>query len=316
MTEARSKAVGRLRVVFMGTPSFAESSLRALAERHDVGLVLTAPDAVRGRGKRLEPSPVKSCAGELGIPVVETRKITDDVLRRIEEARPDVIAVAAFGCFLPSSVLDLPPLGCLNVHASLLPRWRGAAPIQRAILAGDERVGVSIMRLVLKMDAGPYCRQASVEAGGKGCDDLTKALAKLGASELVAAIDDIVCDEVTWHEQDEGDVTLAPKVTKAEMRLDPTDTAATNALKVRASSDAAPARCVVGSRGMRVLEACPREKDGVAMGEMLVSGGKALLGCADGCLELVRVRPDGRAAMSAADWARGVRSERLAWGVV
>ena len=127
----------KLRVVFMGTPEFAVPSLERLAESCDVALVLTRPDAVRGRGRALVPSPVKARALELGLPVVETSRITPEVADALRAAAADVFCVAAYGCILPDEVLNMAPGGCVNVHASLLPRWRGAAPIQRAILAGD-----------------------------------------------------------------------------------------------------------------------------------------------------------------------------------
>ena len=132
-----------MRVVFMGTPEFAVPSLRKLAEAAEVTLVVTRPDAVRSRGKKLEPSPVKVTALELGIPVLEASRIREEQLAAVRAAEPDLIAVAAYGCILPDALLEIAPKGCVNVHASLLPRWRGAAPVQRAVLAGDERVGVS-----------------------------------------------------------------------------------------------------------------------------------------------------------------------------
>ena len=132
-----------MRVVFMGTPDFAVPSLKALAAAgHEVPLVFTRPDAVRGRGKKLVPSPVKAAAEKLGIPVFETSRMTPEAKAALAEAAPDVVCVVAFGCILPDDVLAAAPLGAVNVHASLLPRWRGAAPIQRSILAGDERTGV------------------------------------------------------------------------------------------------------------------------------------------------------------------------------
>ena len=134
-----------MRVVFMGTPDFAVPSLKKLAQDHQVALVITRPDAVRGRGKTLEPSPVKECAQELDLPVLEANRMTPEVISAMREVQPEALCVVAFGCILPDEVISLAPYGALNVHASLLPRWRGAAPIQRAILAGDAVAGVSIM---------------------------------------------------------------------------------------------------------------------------------------------------------------------------
>lgn len=296
----------------MGTPDFAVPSLRGLAEQHEVVLCLTRPDAVRGRGRRLEPSPVKVAAEELAVPVLETKRIPPEVVERIRGLKPDVVCVAAFSAMVPDALLGMPPLGCVNVHASLLPRWRGAAPIQRAILAGDARIGVSIMRIAHDLDAGAYCRQASVELGEKGCEQVTAELAELGARELLCALDEMSAGIAVWQEQDESLVTLSPKVTKDEMRLDPKDTALANRRRVQASNAAAPARFELGGHGVRAMDARVSGQD-VACGETLVRHGHVYLGCSDGSLELLRVRPDGRREMDASAWAAGLRGS-LAWG--
>ena len=301
-----------MRIVFMGTPAFAVPSLRALAGAHDVGLVLTRPDAVRGRGKRLEPSAVKAAATELGIDVLETKRITDDVMAVIRAAEPDVIVVAAFGCILPDAVLEAAPLGCVNVHASSLPRWRGAAPIQRAILSGDARAGVSIMRVVHDLDAGAYCRQADVEVGEKSCPQVMGELAELGARELLTALDQMADGTAVWTDQDESKVTSAKKIEKAEMLLDPAATALDNRRRVQTSLDAAPARMAVAGKGVRVLAARVAE-EGVAQGEVLVRHGRVIAGCADGAIELLRVKPDGKREMEASAWAAGLHQSQLAW---
>ena len=222
-----------MRVVFMGTPDFAVPSLERLAEAHDVRLVLTRPDAVRSRGKSLVPSPVAEAAERLGIPVAKCRRMDGEAIARMREAAPDVACVAAFGCIVPDEALAIPPLGCVNVHASLLPRWRGAAPIQRAMLAGDERVGVSIMRVVHDLDAGAWCRQASLEVGELTCPELTTRLASLGADELLSAHDEMQAGTCAWEEQDPAQVTYAEKVGKAELLLDPELTARECVLRVQ-----------------------------------------------------------------------------------
>lgn len=301
-----------MRIVFMGTPGFAVPSLRALAGAHDVRLVLTRPDAVRGRGKRLEPSAVKAAATELGIDVLETKRITDDAMSSIRAAEPDVIVVAAFGCILPDTVLTAAPLGCVNVHASSLPRWRGAAPIQRAILSGDARAGVSIMRVVHDLDAGAYCRQADVEVGEKSCPQVMGELAELGARELLTALDQMADGTAVWVEQDESKATYAKKIEKAEMLLDPAASALDNRRRVQTSLDAAPARMAVAGKGVRVLAARVAE-EGVAQGEVLVRHGRVIAGCADGAIELLRVKPDGKREMEASAWAAGLHQSQLAW---
>jgi len=301
-----------MRIVFMGTPEFAVPSLRALAGAHDVRLVLTRPDAVRGRGRRLEPSAVKAAATELGIDVLETKRITDDVMAAIRAAEPDVIVVAAFGCILPDAVLTAAPLGCVNVHASSLPRWRGAAPIQRAILSGDARAGVSIMRVVHELDAGAYCRQADVEVGEKSCPQVMGELAELGARELLVALRQMEDGTAEWVEQDESKVTYARKVEKAEMLLDPAATALDNRRRVQTSLDAAPARMAVAGRGVRVLAARVAGDD-TSQGEVIVRHGRVIAGCADGAIELLRVKPDGKREMEASAWATGLHQSQLAW---
>ena len=302
-----------MRVVFMGTPDFAVPSLEALAERHDVALVLTRPDAVRGRGKALVPSPVKARALELGLPVLETSRMTPEALDALRVAEADVFCVAAYGCILPDEVLTMAPGGCVNVHASLLPRWRGAAPIQRAILAGDAETGVSIMRIGHGVDTGAYCAQASIPVGEKGTEELTAELARLGAELLVDTLPSVLDGTAVWVEQDEALVTHAAKIAKAELALDPVDAARENALRVQASGDTAPARCAVAGRGVRVCAARSVEKD-VAPGVVTVEHGRVWLGCADGALEILRVKPDGKREMEASAWAAGLRGDGLTWG--
>lgn len=301
-----------MRIIFMGTPDFAVPSLAALDEAFDVVEVVTRPDAVRSRGKKLEPSAVKAEAAKLGLPVLEAKRMTEEIIEHFRSLSPDIIVVAAFGCILPDAVLTLAPLGCINVHASLLPRWRGAAPIQRAILAGDERAGISIMKLVHHLDAGDYCRQASVPVGTMGDMELTQALGELGARELVPALKEIEAGTAQWTKQDESLVTFAPKVTKAEMRLDPADSAAQNLHRVQASSDAAPSRLTVSGKGLRIMKAESADAP-VAQGKVELAGGKVLFGCAEGAFAALSVKPDGKREMEASAWARGQHADELTW---
>lgn len=302
-----------MRIVFMGTPEFACPSLSAVSRAHDVVRVVTRPDAVRGRGKRLEPSPVKALAGELGLAVIEASRMTSEVMDELRAAKADLCVVAAYGCILPDELLEMFPLGCVNVHASLLPRWRGAAPIQRAVLEGDELAGASIMRVVHELDAGAYCAQVSTAVAGKTSSELLDELGHLGAEALVEAIGRIADGTAVWTEQDESLVTYAHKIEKAEMRLDPADGALANVRRVLASTDAAPARCKVAGKGVRLMRAMTCD-DALAAGEVLVSHGRVALGCADGVLEVLDVKPDGKREMQASAWAAGLRADHLAWG--
>lgn len=302
-----------MRVLFMGTPSFAVPSLRALDEAFDVVGVVTRPDAVRSRGKRTEPSPVKAEALARGLEVIEATRVTPEVLGRLAALAPDVTCVAAYGCILPDALLALAPLGCYNVHGSLLPRWRGAAPIQRAVLAGDERVGASIMRVTHELDAGAWCRQVSCEVGDHTGDELLGMVGERGAQALVEALRDIEAGSAVWHEQDESQVTYAHKIEKAEMRLDPTAGALDNLRRVRASTDAAPARCVIAGKGVRVTRALAHVGEGPEAGVVAHDRSGVRLGCADGSLELVSLRPDGKREMAASAWEAGLRGDALSW---
>ena len=305
-----------MRVVFMGTPDFAVPSLRELASRFEVVLVLTRPDAVRSRGKKLEPSPVKAAALELDIPVMEATRITPEVMDRLHEADADIFCVAAYGCILPDEVLHMAPLGIVNVHASLLPRWRGAAPIQRAILAGDERAGISIMRIGHGVDTGAYCAQASCSVAGKTADELTAELAQLGADLLCDTLPALADGTAVWTEQDESLVTHAQKISKAEMRLDPQERALVNQRRVLASSDAAPARCIAAGKPVRIMRAVAADGDAsmCAAGELVCQSKRIYIGCSDGVLEVTSVKPDGKRQMDASAWAAGLHGDGLTWG--
>lgn len=305
-----------MRVVFMGTPDFAVPSLRELASRFEVVLVLTRPDAVRSRGKKLEPSPVKAAALELDIPVMEATRITPEVMDRLHEAEADIFCVAAYGCILPDEVLNMAPLGIVNVHASLLPRWRGAAPIQRAILAGDERAGISIMRIGHGVDTGAYCAQASCSVAGKTADELTAELAQLGADLLCDTLPALADETAVWIEQDESLVTHAQKISKAEMRLDPQEGALVNLRRVLASSDAAPARCIAAGKPVRIMHAVAADGDAsmCAAGELVCQSKRIYIGCSDGVLEVTSVKPDGKRQMDASAWAAGLHGDGLTWG--
>ncbi len=304
-----------MRIVFMGTPAFAVPSLQKLNAEHEVVLVLTRPDAVRGRGKTLEPSPVKAAALELGLPVLEAARCTPEVIEALREANADIYCVAAYGCILPDEVLTMAPFGIVNVHASLLPRWRGAAPIQRSILAGDECTGVSIMRIGHGVDTGAYCARASTSVAGKTADDLTAELAELGAKLLCDTLPSIADGSAVWTEQDETLVTHAEKVSKAEMRLDPAMTAAEALARVLASSDTAPARCVVAGKPVRIMgaQAAEASSPSLAAGAVSVASKRVYLGCADGAIEVLSVKPDGKRQMDASAWAAGLHGDALGW---
>ena len=305
-----------MRVVFMGTPDFAASILRAIAPVHEVVCVFTRPDAVRGRGKRLEPSPVSAAASELGIPVRTPANLRDIVEHQaIADARPDVICVAAYGVILPPEVLSIPKYGCLNVHASLLPRWRGAAPIERAILAGDDETGVCIMRMGEGLDTGDYCISRAIDIRDAPADVLTDQVSDLGAHALLTALSQLKSGTLYWAKQDESLVTYANKISRGELSLSPEDDVVTTCRKVQASSAAHASRAVVAGKALTVLRAkAPTEVDGTASlaeglapGSVRFAGKRLFIGVSDGAVELIEVKPDGKQAMEAKAFAAGVQ---------
>lgn len=211
------------RLVFAGTPDFALASLRALVESGQKPVaVLTQPDRPAGRGKKLTASPVKQYAVEQGIPVLQPVTLKDEeAVKELKALRPDVLIVAAYGLILPQNVLDIPTHGCLNVHASALPRWRGAAPVQAAILAGDETTGISLMEMTAGLDCGPvYTIDEVIIGNDETAEELHDRLAALGGSTLVAHLDDILTGGATSVEQDESLVTYAPKIVTSDARID------------------------------------------------------------------------------------------------
>lgn len=298
-----------MRVVFMGTPEFAVPSLRALCAAHEVSLVYTQPDRPAGRGRALRPSPVSQLARDLGVPVRQPASLRDasetEVLRALE---PDVVCVAAYGLILPPEILEVPKFGCVNVHASLLPRHRGAAPVHRAILEGDRVTGVSIMRMEEGLDTGPYAAQLPVALEDLSLDEATALIAKAGANLLLAVLALVECGRAVWHPQDDSAATYAHKVTRGDLVLDPGLSAEHALRRIRASSRSAGARISVGGRPVSVIRAGYAGAE-VASGEVAVTPDSLILGFADGALVLEAVRPEGRGDMNGACYARGARLE-------
>lgn len=304
-----------MRIVYMGTPRFAVPALEAVASAYDVVGVYTRPDAVSGRGNALRPSPVKEAALARGIPVRQPGSLKDpDEWRVLAGFEPDIVLVAAYGMLLPRDVLDIPSAGCVNIHASLLPRWRGAAPIQRAILSGDHTTGVTIMRMEEGLDAGPYCAQEAVEIGDMDFERLTGALAEAGARLVVPALEGICEGTVSWVDQDPGQATYAAKISKPDTTLEPSLTASQFVRRVRASSPAAPARMRIAGQGMTVLAVQSSTATDLASGAVACSKSGLVLGVSDGAVLATRVKPEGRAAMESTAWICGLRNpDGISW---
>ena len=272
-----------MRTVYLGTSEFAAAVLRRLYDSaHRPDLVISRPDSPRGRGRKLTPPPTVMVARELGVEVYQPDSVnSEEALARIAEVGPDTLCVCAYGSIIKDALLDRYPI--LNVHPSLLPRWRGAAPIERALLAGDSETGVSIMRLTAGLDSGPVCLQERIPIDPQ--DDygsLAKRLEALGGELLVRALD----EQPRCVEQDDSGVTYAEKLTAEDRRLDPSEDAAAQARRVRALSPH------VGA----YLEQADGSRLGVWQAEVV-----------DGRLEPVTVQPPGKRRMSFADYERGHR---------
>ena len=298
-----------MRTVYLGTSGFAATVLRRLAgSPHRPQLVVAPPDRPRGRGRRTQPPPVAEAAGELGIELLQAASVNDaEALARIGEARPEVAAVCAFGQLIREPLLSAQPL--LNVHPSLLPRWRGAAPIERAIMAGDERTGVSVMSLTEGLDSGPVALSKEVAIGEReDFGELSARLAALGGDLLVDALDLKAEGRLELVEQDDGAATYAEKIEAAERRLDPSRPAAELDRKVRALTPHVGAYLeMAGGDNTRlgVRRARPARAEGLAAGELRAEEGALLLGCGDDALLLEVVQPPGGRPMPADAYLRG-----------
>jgi methionyl-tRNA formyltransferase len=293
-----------MRINYFGTPGVAVAPLRALrAAGHTIALVVTQPDRKRGRGGALVPSPVRRAATDLGLPVLTPQR-SREVAAELVAAEADVGVVVAFGQLLPAEVLDATPLGCVNVHFSLLPRWRGAAPVERAILAGDAETGVCIMQMEAGLDTGPiFARTVTPIGAEETSGELFARLGAIGTELLVDTMPRLSSLEPTPQR---GTSTYADKLTVDEFRIDPHRPAVELARLVRAGNPRPAAWCVVGGQRLRVLRARAIDS-GPGIG---VVDTAAVIGTVDGGLRLVEVQPEGKATMEAAAWRNGQRGER------
>jgi methionyl-tRNA formyltransferase len=295
-----------MRVAFAGTPEFARVALDAiLAAGFDVPLVLTQPDRPAGRGMRLQESPVKQLAASRGIPVAQPERLKDPATHApLLAAAPDVLVVAAYGLILPQAVLDIPRHGCLNIHGSLLPRWRGAAPIQRAIEAGDAESGITIMRMEAGLDTGPMLLRESVPiAAAETAATLHDKLAALGGRLVVEALRRL--PELTPRVQPEDGVTYARKIEKAESALDWRLPAAELERRVRAFDPFPGTAATLRDTAVKIWAARTVAESG-APGAVLAAGPDGIVvGCGEGALRLTELQKPGGKRLPAADFLRG-----------
>ena len=291
-----------MRLIFMGTPDFALPPLDALvAAGHSIAAVYTQPPRPAGRGQAPRPSPVQRRAETLGLPVRHPVTLREPATQAgLAALAADLAVVVAYGLILPQTVLDIPRLGCLNIHASLLPRWRGAAPIHRAVMAGDAETGVSIMRMEAGLDTGPVLLRTAIPiAEDDTTGDLHDRLAALGAQMIVAAIARLP-DLVPVAQPADG-VTYADKIAKAETRIDWTRPAPEIARKIRGLSPFPGAWCLAGGERVKLLRARAVPGQG-APGTRLAG---LTIACGTGAVEVTELQREGRRAMPAAEALRG-----------
>ena len=297
-----------MRVLFWGTPEFAAPSLRALiGEGFEVVGVVTQPDKPQGRSREIIPSPVKQIAADEEIPVFQPKNARDpELLEMLKVIKPDISIVVAYGHILPQAIIDLPRLGTLNIHASLLPELRGAGPIQAAIRQGLTETGVSLMRVVQALDAGPVILQKETEIfDDETFGELQMRLAELGALTLVEALTLISLGKVKEKPQDDSRATYAPKVTRDSSRIDWGQSALEISRLIRAS-DPKPGAFTKTPKGDVKLFG-PKVMDGIKgePGEVLKIMGELVIACGLDALRIAEVQPSGKKRMSAHEWALG-----------
>ena len=296
-----------MRVVFLGSPPFALPSLKAVAAIYSVVTVVSQPDRPAGRGREPTAPATKAFASDAGIPVLQPERLRDlDAINRIADLEPDMLIVAAYGQILPQSLLDIPKNGSLNVHASLLPRWRGAAPIQAAILHGDEQSGVTIIQMDAGLDTGPILSQQSIKiAADETGGSLTERLSQIGADLLVETIPQLLSSEIDPEPQDKALATHAPMLKKSDGELDLEATAEQLARQIRAFDPWPGSFIMWGDRRLVVKRAHTALLNGTATGKVTVVENVPAVATREGVLVLDVIQPAGKREMSGEAFVRG-----------
>ena len=299
--------MSNLVIVFAGSPAAAVPSLRALAaSRHDVAAVLTREDSPQGRRRELTPTAVAASATELGLPIIRANRLAGAATEAVTALRPDLGVIVAYGGFVREPLLTVPRLGWINLHFSLLPRWRGAAPVQRAIIAGDEVSGASVFQLVPELDAGDVFGQFTQAIGANETAGHLLDSLSVGGAELLVRVVNSLADGVARAEPQRGDVTLAPKLDLSDAQLDFAQHASTVQNRVRGVTPEPGAFTRVDELRIKILEAVIlRDEPRLAAGQLELRDGRVVVGTASDPIELVSVQPAGKKAMKAADWWRG-----------
>ncbi len=303
-----------MKIVYMGTPDFAVSPLKRMKEEgYDIPLVVTQPDKPKNRGRKVLPTPVKIQAEEYGLPVLQPGSISDssELIQTLREINPDLIVVAAYGKLLPQTLLSLPPLGCINIHASLLPKYRGAAPIQHAILSGDAKTGVTLMHMSEGMDEGDMIAKKTTPIEKKTAGLLFDELALLGADLLIEQLPLIKAGTAGRTAQDHDLATYAPKITKEQCRVDFSRKATEIECKIRAMNPRPGAYTLKEGTVMKLLSADVWE--GVANDSpgliKEVSNRGILIAAGKGDLMITRIQMPGKQAVAVSEYIKGNKIE-------
>ncbi len=300
-----------MKILFMGTPEIAAIALEKLIkDGHNIIAVVTREDKPRGRGNVMTPTPVKKLALEFGIPVYEPKTLRDEAFEELlENINPDLITVVAFGKILPVSVLEYPKYGCINLHVSLLPKYRGAAPMQRAIINGESETGVTVMYMNEGLDTGDIISAEKFQIGKEdNFEDIHDRSAYVGGELLSKTIKDIFYDRATRTPQNEAEATYAAKIEKSDCKIDFTKSAKILDFMIRGTTPIPGAFCFLNGKMLKIVKAEPIDESG-ACGEVIsvnaVGDGDFVVACGEGALRVSFVIPEGKGKMSAGDFIRG-----------
>lgn len=299
-----------MRLVFAGTPAAAVPTLRALAASHEIAAVITRPDAPLGRKRVLTPSPVAQAAADLGLPIIKAARLDEEATARITALRPELGVIVAYGGLVREPLLSAPEHGWINLHFSLLPQWRGAAPVQRALIAGDAELGASVFQLVAALDAGDVFAMRTVPMPADATADVAlEVLAQDGAGLTADVVADIAAGTAIAHPQ-QGEPTVAPKLTIDDGLLDWSLPAEKVYARLRGVTPEPGAHTTIGDVRVKILAASLSDEDvTLEPGAIMATKKAVLIGTGTAPLAVTRVQPAGKGAMNATDWWRGFRGD-------
>ncbi len=302
-----------MKIIFMGTPEFAVPALTALAGSHDVELVVTQPDRPKGRGKNMAEPPVKICAEKNNIPVIQPKSLkkNKEIHDIIKGKNPELIVVAAYGNILPPNILNIPKHGCINVHASLLPKYRGAAPINWAIINGDATTGISIMKMDVGLDTGDVILSREIKISDEdNTFTMTEKLSKIGADVLLEAVKMIEDNKAVYRSQDEGQAVYAPMLTKKMGHIDWSKSMTDIINLVRGTYPWPGSYFYTNNKMIKIIDCFADSELNGRPAEVIKTDKKGIyVGCADGSIVITSIKPQGKRSMAANEYLRGNKIE-------